>query len=192
MKRIYTLLPLAAILLGLFWSCGTAKNTESIALKNTQFSDLKELMASRSFVITVETAYPMNTYDMMQVTSALLRNTGNAPGRINVMGNGDYIKIKGDTVQGALSYFGEVRIVGAYNPSDTGINFDGEPHTYEVTENEKKQSIRLEFDIKAKSERYTVTMQLYPNKKATVFINSMNRTSIRYDGTVKELGESET
>ncbi len=192
MKRLY--LPLLAITLtlGLHWSCGTTKNAEAIALKSSQFETLKELVAGKSFEISVETAYPMNTYAVMQVTSALLRNTGNAPGRINVMGNGDFIKINGDTVQGELSYFGEVRNVGVYTPSESGINFDGEPNSYEVTENEKKQSIRVEFDIKSKLELYTVVMELYPNNKATVFINSMNRTSIRYDGTVKELEESDT
>ena len=161
-------------------------------MKNSQFETLKELVAGKSFEISVATAYPMNTYAVIQVTSALLRNTGNAPGRINVMANGDYIKIKGDTIQGELSYFGEVRNVGVYNPSDSGISFEGAPTSYEVTENEKKQSIRLEIDIKSKLERFTVVMELYPNNKATVFINSMNRTSIRYDGTVKELVESET
>jgi hypothetical protein len=182
---------LLGMVLGLFWSCGGAKSAESIALKNLQFEALKTLVATKSFVFNAETAYPMQTYAVMQVTNALLRNTGNAPGRISLTGNGDYITIKGDTVQAELAYFGEVRIVSSMNSRDSGINFDGVPSTFDITENEKKQTLRLEFDIRAKTEPFSVIMQLYPNKRATVFINSINRTSIRYDGKLIELEETE-
>lgn len=189
MKRWKTIM-LLGMLLGLFWSCGGVKSAESIALKNRQFEALKTLVATKSFVFNAETAYPMQTFAVMQVTNALLRNTGNAPGRISLMGNGDYIKIKGDTVQAELSYFGEVRIVSSMNPRDSGINFEGVPSTFDIAANEKKQTLRLEFDIKEKIESYEVIMDLYPNKQATVFINCINQTSIRYDGTINAFEES--
>jgi len=189
MKRLKTL-ALLGMVLGLFWSCGGTKSTEAIALKNRQFEELKTLVATKSFVFNTETAYPMLTYAVMQVTNALLRNTGDAPGRISLLGNGDYIRIKGDTVQGTLAYFGEVRIVSSMNPRDSGINFEGVPSTFDITENKKKQTLKLEFNIKEKIELYEVIMHFYPNKQATVFVNSMNRTSIRYDGTLSAFEES--
>jgi len=181
---------LLGMVLGLFWSCGGTKSAESIAFKNRQFETLKTLVATKSFVFNAETAYPMQSYDVMRVTSALLRNTGNAAGRISLIGNGDYIKVKGDTVQAELAYFGEVRFAGSMNPRDSGINFNGVPSTFDVSENDKKQMLRLEFNIKEKIESYEVIMHLYPNKHATVFINCMNRTSIRYDGTLSAFEES--
>lgn len=181
---------LLGMLLGLFWSCGGVKSAESIALKNRQFEALKTLVATKSFVFNAETAYPMQTFAVMRVTNALLRNTGNAPGRISVTGNGDFIKVNGDIVQAELSYFGEVRIVSSMNPRDSGINFDGVPSTFDITENEKKQTLAVAFDVKAKSEQFSVIMQLYPNKRVTVFINSPNRSSIRYDGTLSAFEES--
>ena len=189
MKQFKKIL-LLGMVLGLFWSCGGTKSAESIALKNHQFEALKTLVASKSFVFNAETAYPMQSYDVMRVTSSLLRNTGNSAGRISVTGNGDYITIKGDTVQAELPYFGEVRVVTSMDPRDSGIHFKGVPSTFDITENEKKQMLRLEFNIREKIEQYSVIMNLYPNKHATVFINCMNRTSIRYDGKLSAFEEN--
>ena len=181
---------LLGMVIGLFWSCGGTKSAEAIALKTRQFEALKTLVSTKSFIFNAETAYPMQTYAVMKVTNVLLRNTGNAPGRISLRGNGDYITIKSDTVQAELPYFGELRVVSSMDPRDSGINFKGVPTTFDVAENEKKQTIRLEFDIRAKTEPFSVIMKLYPNKRATVFINCMNRTSIRYDGTINAFEES--
>ena len=182
---------LLGMVLGLFWSCGGTKSAEAIALKNRQYEELKTLVATKSFVFNAETAYPMQTYAVMQVNNALLRNTGNSAGRISLTGNGDFIMVKGDTVRAALAYFGEVRIVTSLDPRDAGINFDGEPYSYKVKANEKKQTITVAFDVKENTEQFSVIMQLYPNKRVTVFINSVNRASIRYDGKLKELDETE-
>lgn len=191
MFRLKTLV-LTGMALGLLWSCGSTKSAEAITMKNQQFAALKELVATKSFVVAVESAYPLQTYAVMQVTNALLQNTGNTGSRIPLIGNGNYIKIKGDTVQAELAYYGEVRMVSSLNPRDSGINFEGVPSTFDVTENEKKQTIKLEFEIKSKSDQFSVIMQLYANKRAIVFINSMTRTSIRYEGKLNAFEEPET
>ena len=190
MNRLKTIV-LTGMALGLLWSCGGTKSASNIALKTQQFEALKEIVATKSFTIDVKTAHPMLTYDVMQITNALLRNTGNTAGRIDVTGN--FIKVMGDSVEAGLSYYGEVRIANSLDPRDAGINFEGEPLSYEVSENKKKQTLRVAFDIKGKTmELFSVIMQLYPNKNTTLFINSPNRNSIRYDGTLKELEEGET
>lgn len=183
---------LLGMVLGLLWSCGGTKSAKSIALKNRQFEELKTLVATKAFVFNAEAAYPTQTYAVMQVNSVLLRNTGNSPGRISLVGNGDYIKVKGDTVQAELAYFGELRVASSMNPQDSGINFEGAPSTFDITENEKKQTLRLEFNIKGEIDTYSVIMHLYSNKHATILINSMHRTSIRYDGKLIALEKSET
>ena len=190
MKR-WTTLILLGMVLGLLWSCGGTKSAEAIALKNRQFEEVKELIATKSFMIEVKTAYPMQTYAVTQITNTLMRNTGNSAGRIDV--TGDYIRVKADSVKGGLSYYGEVRIANTLDPRDAGINFEGETLSYEVFENEKKQILSVRFDIKGNTmELFSVIMQLYPNKRVTVFINSPNRNSIRYDGKLKELDETAT
>ena len=186
MKHYRTIIVIV-VALSLILSCGSSKSDETMAVKERQLNDLKELVDTKSFIFKAETASPMQTYAVMQVTSALLRNTGNAAGRIYLAGNGDYIKIMGDTVKAELSYFGEARMVTSLDPRDNGINFEGQPTTYKVSENEKKNTLSLEFDIKSKSDQYSVIMQLYPSKHAKIFVNSANRTSIRYDGEIEPL-----
>ncbi len=53
-------------------------------------------------------------------------------------------------------------------------------------------TLDLEFDVRSKSDQYNVIMYLYPSKRTRILINSMNRTSIRYDGEIEKLEEIET
>lgn len=80
-----------------------------------------------------------------------MKYTGNSAGRIDLTGNGDFIKIVGDSVKGRLAYFGEVRIVRSLHFKDSGVNFDGVPYCYELRESEKKQFLELKFNINLKT-----------------------------------------
>ncbi|MGB5500058.1 MAG: DUF4251 domain-containing protein [Maribacter sp.] len=189
MKQLKTL-ALLGMVLGLFWSCSSTQSAADIALKSRQFEELKELIASKSYMIEVRTAYPMQTYAVTRITNALMRNTGNNAARIDVTGN--FIEVNGDSVNGGLSYYGEVRIANTLDPRDSGIIFKGETLSYEVFENDKKQILSVEFDIKGNSmELFSAIMQLYPNKRVSIIINSPNRNSIRYDGKLIEQEETE-
>jgi hypothetical protein len=164
--------------------CGGTKSVEEIALKNRQFGELKELVASNSYAIDVKTAHPMQTYAVTQVTNSLMRNTGNNAGRIDVAGN--YINVLEDRVEGGLAYYGEVRIANTLDPRDNGIVFSGEPLSYEVFEDDKKQTLKVEFEIKGNSmELFSIIMELYPSKRASIMVNSPNRNSIRYEGNLR-------
>lgn len=184
MKRLYSI-AIIGIVFSLVLCCGGTQSTADIALKSQQFEEIKELVATKSFTIDVKTAHPMQTQAVTQITNALMRNTGNNAGRIDVTGN--FITVEGDTVEAGLSYFGEVRIANSLNPDDAGINFDGEPLSYEVSDNEKKQTVTVEFDVRGKTEPFMVIIQLYPNKRAAIFVNSPYRNSIRYDGVVRAI-----
>ena len=166
-----------------FWSCGSTKDN-TYSLKEQQLNELKELVASKSFKFIAETAHPMQTYAVTQVTNALLRNTGNTAGTIFLTGRGDYLKVMGDTITAELSYFGELRFVSSIDPKDSGINFKGEAFNFKITEHKKKKSLNLKFDVKSKNGLYNIVMQIYPSKRTNIFVNSSNRTSIRYSGEI--------
>jgi hypothetical protein len=177
----------------LLFSCSSTESEAMKEAKIQQFNELKELVEDKSFKFIAETAHPMQTYAVTQVTNALLRNTGNSSGTIFLTGRGDYIKVMKDTVSAELSYFGEVRFVGSIDPSDSGINFDEESLNFTTTENEKKKTLNLEFDVNSKTDRYNVIMQIYPSKRTNVIINSSKRTSIRYGGKIVRLeGQEKT
>lgn len=187
MKRS-TILAVLGIFLGFIWGCSSTQSAADSAIKAEQFEAMKDLVATKSFTIDVKTAHPMQTRAVTQITNALMRNTGNNAGRIDVTGN--FIEVKGDSVQAGLSYFGEVRIANSLDPNDAGINFEGEPLSYEVSDNEKKQTVTVEFDVRGKTEPFMVIIQLFPNKRAAIFVNSPYRNSIRYDGVVKALADA--
>ena len=183
MKKITSIILIgftAAILFG----CSGAKNEANKELKAKQFDELKEFVSGNALHFKADYALPMQTFAVVQVTNALLRNTGNAAGRIYVARFGDYLKIQDGTVDGDFSYYGEIRIGRTLDPNDNAIIFKGEPQTYEVIENAKKQMVSIEFKINSDSETFSVTLNIYPNKRAYVNITSPYRTSIQYQGMI--------
>lgn len=174
----------------LFWSCGSTYDSAGNS-RESQLNELRELLDTKSFKFIAETAHPMQTYAVTQVTNALLRNTGNTSGTIFLTGRGDYLKVMGDTITAELSYFGELRMVSSIDPRDSGINFTGELSNFSIKESKKKKKLNVEFDVKTKIDKYNIIMQLYPSQRANIVVNSSNRTSIRYEGEIVRLDKKE-
>ena len=190
MKR-YNHVWIILLTLVLFLCCSSTRNVGANTSQESQLNELKEVLATKSFKFIAETAHPMQTYAVTQVTNALLRNTGNTAGTIFLTGSGDYIKIVGDTVTAEMSYFGELRIVSSIDQRDNGINFNGEPLNFVITKHKKRKALNLEFDVSTKTEMFNIVMQIYPSKRANIVVNSSNRTSIRYVGEIVVLDEKE-
>ena len=75
---------------------------------------------------------------------------------------------------------------GGYGQTNTGIKFEGGPTDFEISKDDKKNTYSIKFDVNDRSEAFQVNMTLFPNMTASVNINSNERFSIRYQGTVKE------
>lgn len=191
MKKITSII-LTGFIVALLLGCSGAKNEANKELKAKQFDELKEFVSGNALHFKADYALPMQTFAVVQVTNALLRNTGNAAGRIYVARFGDYLKIQDGIVDGDFSYYGEIRIGRTLDPDDNAIIFKGEPKKYEVIENEKKNMVSIEFEINAESETFSVTLNIYPNKRAYVNVASAYRTSIQYQGFIGVLEEEES
>ena len=190
MKLIRIIFPI--ILFSLFLNCSGTKSIESNEIEEIQLENVRRLIASRSFKFLAETAYPMQTYDAMTVTNALLQNTGSYGGRISLIGNGDYLKLENDLAVAELPFFGEIRIGTTIDPQKGGIKFNNSPIDFEIIKNEKKKNLTVKFDIRSNSEVFEINIRVYPNKNAVLYISSINRTVIRYDGKISELLKEET
>ena len=190
MNLIKTILP--AILLSFLFNCSGTKSLERNELKEIQLENVRKLVEGRSFKFLAEAAYPMQTYDVLQVTNALLRNTGNTGSRISLIGNGDHLTFKDEKAIAELPYFGEIRMGTTINQQKGGINFNSTPINFEILENERKKMLTVNFDIRSKTETFEIAMKIYPNKNAVMYVSSINRTSIRFDGKVLELLKEET
>ncbi len=182
-------------LIGLFsllWSCKTNQIAKAEAKAN-DLEILDSLYAKKDYYVKINVAYPFTSTATTQVANALLRNTGDNINRIDVRGDGNFIKIQNDTVSGYLPFFGESRTSsGAYGGTDLAIQFDELLKDLTKKINTDKGKLELEFSAKQKrnnNEKYEVSIDIYPNEKVSVNIRPVHKTVMRYDGQLTEFSE---
>ncbi|MGS2739903.1 DUF4251 domain-containing protein [Sinomicrobium sp. M5D2P17] len=166
------------LLLVMISSCGATKNNTS---DSGALTALDSLVKQKQIRIVNNWAYPMATNAMMQV-GILLGPMNNAQ-RINLIGNPNYLEIKGDSVKAELPYFGERQMGGGYNPDGEGIKFDTKISDWEMNYIAKKKLYRIKFKTRKNSESFNVILEMYPNKRTMLMINSTQRNPISYEGT---------
>ena len=168
-------------------ACG-ATNQKTSKLEDTQALD--DLANAKELKLDVNWVRPLMTTSVSSALSSGLILPGNPISQINVMGNGYFIQIEGDSVSGNLPYYGERQMGGGFN-ANAGIKFKGVTENLEITKNEAKQFYNIGFTITEEVETFSVRMRLFPDLSATTVINSSYRTSIRYEGDVAAIDKEE-
>ena len=148
--------------------------------------EIHTLVASKSFEFTADWTNPMVTQSLNAVANAGLIAPGSTISRINITGTGNFLKVSKDSVSADLPYYGERQFGGGYG-APTGIEFDGIPDNYQQRFNAEKQLYTVSFQISDASDRYQVSMEIYPTKSSTVNISMTNRFSIRYEGNISSI-----
>ncbi len=169
-------------------SCGSHSKTANATVKSQKLDDL---IAKNKLEIVSDWALPMATSSLNSIANAGLLGPGNSPGRINLIGNSNYIRIEGDSVSAYLPYFGERQMGGGYDSDNGNIQFEGVPENYKVIHDEQTNRYEIQFNIKRKAESFTVRATLMPNLSSTVNVNSSQRFPIRYQGKVSEILKKE-
>ena len=145
------------------WRCEQSWNAD---LKS--YDDLKDIVIDKKmFAVENQWANPMGV------------------AQVDLMGNSNYIRFKGDSVKLFLPYFGVRHSGGGYN-SVGGIKYEGPLENFKIKENTGK-SISLEFEGDQGSENLRFLMTLYPGGSTITNVNSSERQSISYRGRLKEL-----
>ncbi|WP_010179343.1 DUF4251 domain-containing protein [Aquimarina agarilytica] len=168
-------------------SCKSSEVTNQ--KKADQFVKLQELIESKSYQIDINAIYPFNTAATTQVLNNILFQTGNSAARIDVRGNGNYIKISDDKVKANLAFFGERQISGNYGRTDGGIQLDDSVQKYTVTKNDKKKTLSIKFNANDGIENFSVTIIASINMRVSIGVNSSHLNRISYDGTIETLEE---
>lgn len=176
------LLVLVVIMLG----CKTSSKT---TVSETQIKALDELLAQKSFEIRSDWALPLATNSMNSIANAGLLPPGNTAGRISLIGNSNYLRMKGDRIEADLPYFGERQMGGGYNPDGDGIKFEGTPEEYKVTQGTKAQNREITFKMRNKAEAFMVSIVVSPNLSSTIRVSSSQRFPIRYTGLIEAISE---
>ncbi|MBC29975.1 MAG: hypothetical protein CMH48_03935 [Muricauda sp.] len=163
--------------------CGTSSIPKA---SPEQLAELENLVENKKIFFEAEWAMPLTTNSLNQISNAGLLPPGSTANQINLIGNNNFLKIDGDSVSAYLPYYGERQMGGGYGQTNTGIKFEGGPTDFEISKDDKKNTYSIKFDVNDRSEAFQVNMTLFPNMTASVNINSNERFSIRYQGTVKE------
>lgn len=173
------------LLIFVLLGCASANKAHVIETKDTKALD--DLISGKYFEIVSDWAQPQLTSAMAQVGNAGLLPPGSNVGNINLIGNPNFLKMKGNEVEAYLPYYGERQMGGTYNNNRTGIEFEGIPQDFEVNRG-KKDSYEIIFTVSDKNtitETYRVVIQLFPNLSSAITINSSQRFPIRYKGHAK-------
>ncbi|MGS2761751.1 DUF4251 domain-containing protein [Sinomicrobium sp. M5D2P9] len=182
MKRLHYFTGL--LLLVVICSCGGSKNTVSTP---GDMGELDTLVKQKKFRIVNNWANPMVTNAMMSVGDLL--GPQNNIQRINLMGNSNYLDIKGDSVKAYLPYFGERQMGGGYNMDGEAIQFDQKAADMNVEYIEDKKRYRIKFKANKNSESFNIILEIYANRKTNLMVNSTQRNPIRYEGIIAPLPE---
>ncbi len=172
---------------GILMGCSSS---QSISTPTAKSKMLDDLVAQKSFQIELEQANPLVTGSLSNIANSGLLPPGSTVGTINLIGNPNYFKVNGDSIAMYLPYFGEQQMAGGYNNRDVGIEFNGVPYRIEITKNDRKNTYKLNYYIKNKTELFKVFVTLFPNLTSTIRINSNQRTPISYKGLVSKLSQN--
>jgi len=192
--RCEALLGLGLLLSSFLWSC----KTNTIAKNEAYARDMAvvdSLYAQTDYKIAIEAIYPFNTAATTQVANALLWGTGDNANRIDVRGDGNFIKIENDSVKAYLPFFGERRLnAGSLGGTNTSIQFNEPLEDLAKQINTKKKKLKLEFRANQKgndNDRYEITIEIYSNTHVSVNITPVYRTFIRYDGRLEQFNKDD-
>lgn len=185
MKIPFRLLCIIAILLLI--GCNS---TSKVPYTPEAITSFRDFIDKKSFRFIAQTANPTMTNGINAVANAGLWPPGSTFSNIMLQGNNDYLEVNGDSISADLPYFGERQMGGGYD-SNTGISFNDIPSNYKEEYDASKNEMLIIFTITENLESYRVILTAFPNKKATVIINSAQRFPIRYLGEITEIENAE-
>ena len=147
-------------------ACSSTSNTSASGKQAVNFEQLAANIESGNFQYTVRSASPSGGRTV-QITSTYLMKAA----------NGSY--------EALLPYFGRV-YAGGYGQGGS-VEFKGEPENLQITRNDKKNKITVEFSINSDTEKYEVKLDVGKSAFGNLIISSPKRQTISYYGVVSAL-----
>ena len=150
-----------------------------------QLEALKTCIANKQFTIESTWAYPQVTSAVSQVLNTQLLAPGNNASAISLIGNANYLTVKGDSVSSYLPYYGERQMATGYGAlNDTAIQLNGIMQNFTVNTH-KNKSKSLRFKALGNNEVFNVTITIFPDLSTQTTITSAYRRAIQYAGKVQ-------
>ena len=108
--------------------------------------------------------------------------------QIDLTTRSNQLTINNGSAAADLPYFGRA-YSGGYSSSDSGIKFDEEMESYDVSKNDKKHKAIIKFKIKGTDDTYTCTLSITGPNSAFLSVGSNKRQIITYTGIIHEIDE---
>lgn len=147
-------------------SCGTNRSTRGGA----EAQNIENLIEGREFEITNEWLMPLGG------------------SMVNLIGNDNYIRVKGDSLDVFLPYYGVRHSGGGYG-AEGGIRYEGVPENLSITHDEKRNNYMLKFEGDHESENLRFMITIFTNGDTHTSVTSSQRASISYRGELRPLKE---
>lgn len=144
---------------------------------------MDRIVSDRNFTMIARWAEPTPDASINAVASAGLLPPGSSPSGINLAGNTNHLKMKGDSVFIQLPYYGARQVVKAYGQAD-GINYKGLANDLKVNKNTNRNYYDIDFTARDRSETFVCSLRIYGGKRCLLTVQSNQRNQIRYDGII--------
>lgn len=148
----------------MIFSCGSSRN----AGVPNNYEELRQLIDSRQFQIEQDWAHPLGG------------------GRINLIGNPNFIRFKGDSAEVFQPYFGVRRTGGGYGDPG-GLEFEGVPKNLRIEKDDARQRIVIKFEGNEGTENLEFHIILFANGNTSTNVNTSQRDPISYQGNIRKL-----
>lgn len=146
-------------------ACGNAENSTKNSTQN--LAKIEHIVQSREFEIKNEWLRPLNG------------------SQINLIGNDNFIRFKGDSIKIFLPYYGERHAGGMYS-GEGGIKYEGPAKSVNTSKNKKKAKLELTFEVQQSTENLNFFIEIYSSGKVYTNVNSSQRAAISYEGTLSK------
>lgn len=157
------------ILMIAFFVCGQYSFAQSKKeLKNQQ--QLEEYAATKKLIENGRIVFKVTT--MMPYQGS------------NTQVIGDGVLIEENFLHVSLPFIGNYQ-AGFTPNNDSNIEFSTDDTIFEVIYNDKKQKIKINFEVKNKTEVFSFNMSIYRNGRTNLQVVSNVRTRMSYEGTIE-------
>lgn len=162
------ILSMLLIFLVSYSSIGQEKLSKRDKKKQEVYEELITIIEAEEYEIICEWAMPLGGQS------------------INLMTNPNFLSNNKGEVDLYLPYFGTVQRVKDFGSTTGAIQFKGNPKEYQISTSPEKREIYISFNANNKGEILSFRIKIM-GEKARINVNSSDRSSISYEGSVKKL-----
>lgn len=109
--------------------------------------------------------------------------------RINIMSGSNSLRIKNDSIDVNLAYFGVLQSGSAAINGGGGVEVKGLMQDYTTSVDEKKMKILIKYKTNKSPDQFQFIMTVHKNGNTSISVSSNVRSTAKYSGVIREIKE---